>query len=106
MYSESGSHCYQNWLGGKRLFNCVEPFGDGFQDRELVLWQMKMRIELEIGDGFFFYGSIVAHKVAEVTAGVHNSIDLFTHVSNYQLLAKHQKVAANKVTSGKRKEGA
>jgi len=23
MYSESGSHCHQNWLGGKRLFNCV-----------------------------------------------------------------------------------
>jgi len=97
MDSESGSRCHQDWLDDKRLFNCVVPFGGGFQDGELVLWQMKMRIELDIGDGFFFYGSMVAHEVAEVTAGVRNSIDLFTHASNYQLLAKHQKAAANQV---------
>ena len=97
MDSESGSRCHQDWLDDKRLFNCVVPFGDGFQDGELVLWQMKMWIGLEIGDGFFFYGSTVAHEVAEVTAGVRNSIDLFTHASNYQLLAKHQKAAGNTV---------
>jgi len=95
--SESGSRCHQDWLDDKWLFNCVVPFGNGFKEGELVLWQMKMRIELEIGDGFFFYGSMVAHEVAAVTAGVRNSIDLFTHASNYQLLAKHQKAAANKV---------
>ena len=97
MDSESGSRCHQDWLDDKRLFNCVAPFGEGFQGGELVLWQMKMRIGLEIGDGFFFYGSVVAHEVMDVTAGVRNSIDLFTHASNYEVLAKHEKAAANKV---------
>ena len=32
----------------------------------------------------------------DVTAGVRNSIDLFTHASNYELLVKHQKAAVNK----------
>ncbi|CUS12040.1 unnamed protein product [Tuber aestivum] len=54
---ESRSH--QDWMDDKRLFNCVAPFGDGFQGGDLVLWQMKMRIGLEIGDGFFFYGSLL-----------------------------------------------
>jgi len=53
---------------------------------------MNMRIGLEIGDGFFFYGSVVAHEVMDVKAGVRNSIDLFTHGSNYESLAKHEKV--------------
>ena len=97
MDSESGSRCHQDWLDDKRLFNCVVPFGDGFQNGGLVLWQMKMRVGLEIGDGFFFYGSTVAHEVAEVTAGVRNSIDLFTHASNYQLLAEHRKAAGIRV---------
>jgi len=91
--SESGSRCHQDWSNDKRLFNCIAPFGEGFQGGELVLWQMKMRIGLEIGDGFFFYGSLVAHEVMDVTAGVRNSIDLFTHASNYELLAKHEKAA-------------
>ena len=85
--SESGSRCHQDWLNDKRLFNCVAPFGEGSQGGELVLWQMKMRIGLEIGDGFFFYGSLVAHEMT----GVRNSIDLFTHASNYELLAKHER---------------
>lgn len=89
----SKGRCHQDWSDDKRLFNCVAPFGDGFRGGELVLWQMKMRIGLEIGDGFFFFGSLVAHEVMDVTEGVRNSIDLFTHVSNYQLLAKHRKAA-------------
>ena len=97
MDSESGSRCHQDWLDDKRLFNCVAPFGEGFQGGELVLWQMKMRIGLEIGDGFFFFGSMVAHEVMDVTAGIRNSIDLFTHASNFHLLAKHEKAAASKV---------
>ncbi|PUU73305.1 hypothetical protein B9Z19DRAFT_1095376 [Tuber borchii] len=97
MDSKSGSRCHQDWLDDKRLFNCVAPFGEGFEGGELVLWQMKMRIGLEIGDGFFFYGSLVAHEVMDITTGVRNSIDLFTHASNFELLAKHEKAAANKV---------
>jgi len=97
MDSESGSRCHQDWLDDKKLPNCVVPFGDGFSGGDLLLWQMKMRIGLDIGDGFFFYGSVVAHEVMEITAGIRNSIDLFTHASNFQLLAQHEKGSGNKV---------
>jgi len=97
MDSESGSRCHQDWLDDKRLPNCVVPFGDGFGGGDLVLWQMKMRIGLEIGDGFFFYGALVAHEVMDIIAGIRNSIDLFTHASNYQLLDKHEKGSGNSI---------
>ncbi|PWW79103.1 hypothetical protein C7212DRAFT_360620 [Tuber magnatum] len=90
------SRAHQDWMNDEQLFNCVAPFWDGFQGGELVLWQMGMRIGLEIGDGFFFYGSLVAHEVMKVTAGVRNSIDLFTRASNFKLLEKH-KTAAGRV---------
>ena len=96
MDAESGSRCHQDWLDDKRLPNCVVPFGDGFGGGDLVLWQMKMRIGLEIGDGFFFYGALVAHEVMDIIAGIRNSIDLFTHASNYQLLAEHEKGSGNR----------
>ena len=35
--------------------------------------------------------------MTDVTAGVRNSIGLFTHASNYELLVKHQKAADNQV---------
>jgi len=35
----------------------------------------------------------VTQEVMEVTVGVHNSIDLFTHTSNFQLPAKHENMA-------------
>ncbi|PUU74279.1 hypothetical protein B9Z19DRAFT_1093216 [Tuber borchii] len=102
--SESGSRCHQDWSNDKRLFNCIVPFGEGFQGGELVLWQMKMRIGLEIGYGFFFYGSLVAHEMMDVTAGVRNSIDLFTHASNYELLAKHEQAAGKVKYPAKQKK--
>ena len=40
---------------------------------------------------------VKAHELIDVTAGVRNPIDLFTQASNYQLLAKHQRAAANQV---------
>ena len=112
---ESGRRCRQDWVDDPRLLKCVAPFGEGFQGGDLVLWQMKMRIGLEIGDGFFFYGSLVAHEVMDITAGVRNSIDLFTHASNYELLDKHMKatgkvkkypVKARKQRATERKEEA
>ncbi len=53
------------------------PWGD-FQGGSLVLWQLKIIVELKPGDAFFFMGSLIAHNVQNVQ-GVHNSIDLFCH---------------------------
>jgi len=93
---EDESKSHQDVMDDKRLFNCVVPFGDGFGGGDLVLWEMKMRIGLQVGDGFFFYGSVVAHQVAPIIEGIRNSIDLFTHASNYHVLAKHQEQANKK----------
>ena len=90
----SATCCHQNWIDDKWLFNCVAPFGDRFRDGDLVLWQMRIGIVLEIGDWFFFYRSMVAYKVMEVTEAIRNLIDLFTHASNFALLAKHVEVVS------------
>jgi hypothetical protein len=41
-----------------------------------VLWQLKMIVELEPSDTFFFIGSLIAHNVRKIE-GVQNSINLF-----------------------------
>jgi hypothetical protein len=41
-------------------FNCVIPWGE-YKRGALVLWQLKMIVELEPGDAFFFMGSLIAH---------------------------------------------
>lgn len=99
---ESKGH--QDCMDDKRLFNCVVPFGNGFSGGDLVLWELKARIGLGIGDGFFFYGSIVAHQVLEITEGIRNSLDLFTHASNFDVLAKHKKLANQKQYPKKEKQ--
>ena len=93
---EDESESHQDVMDNKGLFNCVVPFGDGFGGGDLVLWEMKMRIGLQVGDGFFFFGSMVAHKVAPITDGIRNSLDLFTHASNFHVLERHQEQANKK----------
>jgi hypothetical protein len=39
-----------------------------------------MIVELELGDTFFFMGSLIAHNIGEIQ-GVWNSIDLFCHTN-------------------------
>ena len=49
-----------------------------YQGGGLVLWQLKMVVDLRPGDAFFLMGSLIAHNVQGVE-GVRNSIDLFCH---------------------------
>ena len=60
-------------------YNCVVPWGE-YKGGALVLWQLKIIVELEPGDIFFFMGSLIAHNVGEIE-GVQNSIDLFCHMN-------------------------
>ena len=66
---------HQDW--GDHGYNCVVPWGE-YEKSSLVLWQLKMVVELQLGDAFFFMGSLIAHNVQDVK-GVRNSIDLFCH---------------------------
>ena len=62
---------------GDHGYNCVVPWGE-YEGGRLVLWQLKMVVELQPGDAFFFMGSLIAHNV-HVIEGVRHSIDLFCH---------------------------
>lgn len=77
------SKSHQDWMDVPNSYNCVAPYGDGFTGGDLVLWQLKMRVELSIGEGFMFMGALIAHKVTEITSGLRNSIDLFCHKSTF-----------------------
>jgi hypothetical protein len=58
-------------------YNYVVPWEE-YKRGSVVLWQLKMIVELEYGDAFFFMGLLIAHNVGEIK-GVQNSIDLFCH---------------------------
>jgi hypothetical protein len=66
---------HQDW--GDYGYNCVVPWGE-YQGGGLILWQLKIVVELRPGDAFFFMGSLIAHNVRGVE-GIRNSIDLFCH---------------------------
>jgi hypothetical protein len=38
-----------------------------------------MRIELRSSDGFLFFGSLIPHKVDDITLGKRNVIDMSTY---------------------------
>jgi len=46
----------------------------------LVLWQLEIIVELELGDTFFFMDSLIAHNIGEIQE-VQNSIDLFCYTN-------------------------
>jgi hypothetical protein len=68
----------------------VIPFstGSAWEGGDLILWPLKMRIEIQEGEGFLFLGSLIAHQAGEVTKGVRNSLDLFVHKSNFDCLGR------------------
>ena len=66
---------HQDWKD--HGYNCVVPWGE-YQGGRLVLQQLKIEMELQPGDAFFFMGSLITHNVKGVR-GVRNSIDLFCH---------------------------
>ena len=61
-------------------FNAVVPFGL-FEGADILLWPLEARVEFRRGDVLFFFGSLIAHNTIGVTAGVRNSLDLFSHKS-------------------------
>jgi hypothetical protein len=62
--SSTGTHLSFSDLG----FNCIIPWGK-YKRGVSVLWQLKIIVELEPSDTFFFMGSLIAHNIGE-TEGV------------------------------------
>ena len=50
---------------GDSGFNYVVSWGE-YKGGGLVLWQLKIVVELEPSDAFFFMGSLIAHNISEI----------------------------------------
>jgi hypothetical protein len=90
-----GSATHRDVKDDFTVCNAVAPFGS-YKGGYLVLWGLKMRVEMRPGDVFFFYDSIVSHNVTAVE-GDRNSVNLFTHRSTH--------VWADGVLKGKKESG-
>jgi hypothetical protein len=81
------------------IFNAVVPIGD-FKGGELILWGLKIIVELRPGDVFLFYCSLIAHNVTGVR-GDRNSVNLFSHYCTYKWA---ERVKTGETGSGYRAE--
>ncbi|KAI5798836.1 hypothetical protein EDC01DRAFT_727048 [Geopyxis carbonaria] len=71
---------HQDWADTQHMFNAAIAYGKDYQSGWLVIWQLKVLIEMRRGDILYFYGSYLAHNVIEIV-GERNSLDCFTHRS-------------------------
>ncbi|RPA70833.1 hypothetical protein BJ508DRAFT_336739 [Ascobolus immersus RN42] len=97
------SQTHLDWLDDPNNPNIVIPFGSKFEDGRLVLWQLKVVIEVPLGWGILFPGALIAHRLTPVK-GVRNSVDYFLHKSLYDWLAK--RINTNPHLGKERKEKA
>jgi len=67
----------------------VIPYGE-WSGGYLILWPLKLRVQISEGQGFFFLGRLIAHSVTEVV-GMRNSVDAFIHKSNFDCLSRKMK---------------
>ena len=95
-----GSGTHQDVKDYTRGFNCVLPYGE-FTGADLVLWQLKLMVELRPGDVFMFYGSLIAHNVTGIESGERCSVDMFCHGNVFQW---KKKVVTGKTEGGQHTE--
>lgn len=84
--SNDDSQIHFDNLDEKNTSNLVIPFGV-FTGAHLILWQLKMIIELPSGWGILFPGSLLAHNLTTVY-GERNSVDFFIHKALYDWLQR------------------
>ncbi|KAI5791810.1 hypothetical protein EDC01DRAFT_630321 [Geopyxis carbonaria] len=71
---------HQDWAATESFFNAAMAYGNNYESGWLILWQLKVVIDMKRGDIVFFYGSFLAQNVVDII-GIRNSIDFFTHKS-------------------------
>lgn len=89
-----------DYRDGRAKFNLAIPYGM-WQGGDMVLWGLGKKIELRRGEGLFFLGSLIAHSVVDITGGARNSLDLFSHQSNFQA-HRTEKIHNNRVQQWKK----
>jgi len=63
------SKVHLDWKDNKSTFNCVVPWGS-WKGGDMILWPLKMRIQIQEGEGFMFLGGLIAHSVTMLTDGM------------------------------------
>jgi predicted 2-oxoglutarate/Fe(II)-dependent dioxygenase YbiX len=59
--------------------NCVIPWGT-FTGADLLLWELKKRVQVSEGEVIFFRSKALTHNVSPLTAGSNrNVLDLYSH---------------------------
>jgi hypothetical protein len=79
--SDDELKAHKDWKDVRKGLNCVIPWGE-YSGGELTMHNLKIRWQLRPTDVLFFAGSIISHGVEDVTKGIRNSLDLFTHASS------------------------
>ena len=92
---------HKDYADAKEAFNCVIPYGD-WQGGEIILWDLKQRVELKEGQALFFHGRIIIHNAWRIE-GKRNYVDLFIHESLNRLDNKNKKYSSNNERNRKRK---
>lgn len=101
--STTVSRAHQDWSDATTGFNCVCPFGD-YKGGDLILWPLKIVLELRPGDCAVFAGARILHSIEPITHGLRNSIDLFSHQGVLDWARARRVGAAN--MAKRRREGA
>ena len=92
---------HKDYADAKEAYNCVVTYGD-WEGGEVILWDIKKRVELKEGQALFFGGRIIIHNACRIE-GKRNCVDLFIHESLKRLDEKNKKHSGNSERSKKRK---
>lgn len=93
---------HRDWEDVKKGYNCVVPYGD-WEGGDLLLWELRKRVEIVEGDAFFFRGSVITHNVWNIhEGGVRHGIDLFTHQNVLDRDKKQREKAGVRAPKAKR----
>lgn len=60
------------YMDNPTSFNYVPYSVTGFTSANSELWQLKMTIELSVGEGFIFWGALITHNLSNNTSGIQN----------------------------------
>ncbi|RPA73515.1 hypothetical protein BJ508DRAFT_303291 [Ascobolus immersus RN42] len=100
--TDGDSNVHFDRLDDHNTHNLVIPFG-AFGGAHLILWQLRVIVEVPPCWGLSFTGSLIAHSLTKVT-GVRNSVDYFIHKALYNWAKKQ--LAANPFAGKNRKAAA
>ena len=69
---------YRGYTAAEYGFNCIVPYGD-WKGGDILLWNVRKRIELREGEALFVRGSVILHNEGKIQeGGIRNCVDLFT----------------------------